>query len=94
MTRNDHVHPALVQISSNALLLLTQMEEDVDLAIEAMAKGSRPPPDVATEIAAYESYFGELLEQLDQRMRGIREALDDSEDILPVKDWEAWRRDN
>jgi hypothetical protein len=90
--RSDHIHPAIVQDANNAVLIAEEMEADVERAAEAVAMGKLPPLKVAEDIAWYEIQFGTLIQRIDDRMAGVREALDRGGDMLPRREFQ-WNRE-
>ena len=88
--RTDHIHPALNHISSNGMLLLRQMDEDIGLALACLQRGERPSMAAATDIAWYEAHFEDLIQMLDARMRGVLQAFDESGDASPVHRFKMW----
>lgn len=89
--RTDHIHPMLNHVASNGMLLLRQMDEDIERALDFVGRGQRPSIEVAKDVAWYEAHFERLLQMLDTRMRGILEALDEGGDSLPMRDLVAWK---
>jgi hypothetical protein len=89
--RTDHIHPALNHVASNGLLLLRQMDKDIRRAVDFVIRGERPSIEIATAIAWYEGHFEQLLQELDARMRGVLKALDENEDVFPLRSLEAWK---
>lgn len=93
-SRSDPLHPAVVQIANNALLLAEEMEADVAKAGAFLSREERPPLKIAEAISWYEIQFQTLLKELDNRARSISLALDLAEDMLPLRDtWSELRRD-
>lgn len=90
MARTDHVHPSAIQVTSNALLLVTQMEMDLGKVLTFIEAGQRPPIEVAAQIAWYEGYFDGLIQAYDASMRGVQQALDEGGDVLPIRNYAAW----
>lgn len=89
--RTDHIHPAIVQDANNAVLLAEELEADVQRASTYMAQGRLPPLKIAEDIAWYEVQFGVLIQRIDDRMAGVREALDRGDDMLPRHEFH-WNR--
>lgn len=58
--RTDHIHPALNHIANNGVLLLRQMDEDIQRALDVIRRVERPSIESATSIAWYESHFEQL----------------------------------
>jgi hypothetical protein len=87
----DHIHPAIVQDANNAVLLAEEMEADVERAAQFMAAGEIPSLKVAEDLAWYEIQFATLIQRVDDRMAGVREALDRGGDMLPKRDFQ-WNR--
>lgn len=93
-SRSDPLHPAVVQVANNALLLAEEMEADVIVAGAFLSREERPPLKIAEGISWYEIQFQTLLKELDDRARSISRALDSAEDMLPLRDtWSELRRD-
>lgn len=88
--RTDHIHPALVHVAYNGLFLMEQMEEDLEKACEHMLADDLPEEHVH-KITWYVSHLDEVIKSLDERMKGVMLALDESEDIMPVRHYEEWR---
>lgn len=86
--QTDHIHPAIVQDANNAVLLAEEMEADVQRAAEFMAAGKNPSLKIAEDLAWYEIQFATLIERIDNRMAGVREALDRGGDMLPSGDFQ------
>lgn len=89
--RTDHIHPALNHIASNGMLLLRQFDEDIARALDFVERGEQPPMGVAGDVARYSGHFEVLLQELDARMRGILQALDEGGDYFPTKHLEMWK---
>jgi hypothetical protein len=89
--RLDHLHPALNFLANNAILLLRQLEEDIRSASGPEYKGKRPSVEVSKKIANYQGFFGQLLEELDARMRGVLKELEESPNLSPASRIELWK---
>ena len=81
--RADHIHPAIAQDANNAMLLAEEMEADVERAAAYMIAGKLPSLKIAQDLAWYEIQFTTLIQRIDERMIGIRGALDRGGDMLP-----------
>ncbi|WP_146208657.1 hypothetical protein [Azospirillum sp. TSO22-1] len=88
-TRSDHIHPAIVQEAGNAILLMEEMEADVEAISECIREKKEPGRQLIESICMYHVHFSSLLSRIDERMNGVREALDRGEDMLPLN--ELWR---
>jgi hypothetical protein len=89
--RSDHIHPAIVQDANNAVLLIEQLEVDLEAALADLARGGLVSIPVAENLAWYEIQLNELVQRIDDRMAGVREALDRGGDMLPIHEFSSRR---
>jgi hypothetical protein len=90
--RADHLHPAFVQAANNGVLLLEEMEADVERAAKLMTPDGLIPMNVASDLAWYEIHFLTLLNQIDERMQVVGDALDRGHDMLPLHEFRSSSR--
>jgi hypothetical protein len=88
--RLDHIHPMLNHIASNGVLLLCELDMDTRNALDFIERGERPPMDVAGDIARYHGHFEQLIQLLDERMRGVVKSLDENGDMPPSHRFDVW----
>ncbi len=91
--RTDHIHPSVTQVISNAKVLMDDLLGDLGELAAVVGDGSPPSDDLRGRIVAPHRAFLDLLDLYDARMRGIRLALDDGGDALPIRSWPAWNPD-
>lgn len=89
-TRTDHIHPAVTQVLSNAKVLVDCLVGDLAQLAKLVAKGRKPKHELIGRIVAPHRALIELIDLYDARMRGVRAALDESSDALPVTVWASW----
>lgn len=91
--RTDHVHPSVTQAISNAKVLVDDLLGDLGELAVVVREGGQPSDDLKSRIVAPYQALLELLDIYDARMRGVRLALDDGNDALPIHLWAAWNPD-
>lgn len=89
--RTDHIHPSMVHVANNGLILLDQLDDDLDKACSYMSASTAVPEQLVNDITWYVAHFEQLILTLDERMRGIILALDEGNDMLPVQNYEEWK---
>lgn len=80
-----------MQDANNAVLLIEQLEVDLEAALADLAKGGLVTMPVAENLAWYEVQLYELVRRIDDRMLGVREALDRGDDMLPIHEFSSRR---
>jgi hypothetical protein len=91
--RNDHIHPAVTQVTSNAKILMDDLVTDLAALNRLVEEGTEPDDELIGLIVAPHRALFDLMVLYDSRMRGIRSALDDGGDSLPIMEWAAWNAD-
>lgn len=91
--RIDHVHPAVIHFVSNAKVLVDELVGDLEYLGRLLDKNKQPERIIITRIVAPHRALLELITHYDARMRGIKLALDEGDDALPIKTWAPWDPD-
>jgi hypothetical protein len=85
--RTDHVHPAVIHVTSNAKVLMDDLVEDLALLREAIHAGKAPDQRLIGRIIQPHTALLELIDVYDTRMQGVKVALDEGGDALPIEEW-------
>lgn len=88
--RADYVHPVVPMSASNAKVLLDYLVLDLVELEARVGEGALPSLALIGEIIDVHRNLQELLNQFDARMRGVRIALDEGRDMLPVRTFDTW----
>jgi len=88
--RTDYIHPAVTQVTSNAKVLMDDLVTDLASLSSAVEEGRKLEDDLIGQIVAPHRALLDLIDLYDARMRGIKAALDEGDDALPIKEWSAW----
>ncbi len=88
--RTDHIHPAVSHILSNAKVLIDDLIADLVLTGDLVSRKKPVPDDLQGRMIVPHHSLNEIIEIYDARMRGIRVAMDDGGDALPVGAWAPW----
>ena len=88
LTRIDHVHPSVVQVLSNAKMLMDELLADLDDLGDKVRQESVLPDDLKDRIVGTHQALTELLDLYDTRMHDVRLTLDDAGDAFPIR-WRA-----
>jgi len=88
-SRTDHIHPAVTQVLSNAKVLIDDLVDDLGRLMKRIGEGKQPDSLVIARIVEPHRALLDLAKLYDERMRGIRVALDEGGDALPIKVWNA-----
>lgn len=88
--RIDHVHPSVTHVLSNAKVLADDLIENLNCLNNILENHGELDPEIIGRIVSAHVAFLELIDLYDNRMRGVRQALDDGDDILPVRKWAPW----
>jgi hypothetical protein len=91
VNRTDHIHPDLIRLAMNGVMLIEEMEHHLTNLSQAVADGSTPESASLERIHAFKAHFQQLLVTFDERMRGVKLALDAGDDELPVSDFAEWQ---
>jgi hypothetical protein len=91
LQRADYVHSAIVLVTCNAKVLMDELARDIDRLGEKLAAGLTPSQDIVSDIVFTHINLATLLNVYDARVRGIRQALDEGGDMLPLRRWSAER---
>lgn len=91
-TRTDHLHPLVAHVANNGVILLSQLDDDLEKVCFCLSTNAPVPEQLTNDITWYVGHFDQLVQTLDERMRGIMSALDQGNDMLPVRDFEGWCR--
>lgn len=84
LTRADYIHPAVIITICNAKILIDQLSVDLATLQQAVRKRGLPNGQLVGDIVSAHINLNTLLSQYDGRMRGVREALDQGRDMLPI----------
>ena len=90
MGRTQHIHPSIVHFLANAKVLMDDLSGDLARLRRIVRKGRSPELDLVGRIVAPHRALLELLENFDASMRGVRLALDEGHDALPIGKWTNW----
>lgn len=91
ISRTDHVHPSVVHVLANAKVLMDDMLEDIRLFNERVEAGHPPDQETMARLVEPHHSLQQLVEMFDSRMDGVRLALDEGGDALPLERWRANR---
>lgn len=94
VSRTDYIHPAVTQVVSNAKVLMDDLVKDLTIASNIVQRGEKLDADLIGQIVGPHSALLELVSLYDARMRGIKLALDESGDALPIKKWASWQNED
>lgn len=84
------VIPAVTQVTSNAKVLMDDLVADLAALSKIVEEGGKLEDDLIGQIISPHRALLDLLDLYDARMRGIRVALDEGGDALPIKKWAGW----
>lgn len=89
--RTDHIHPSVVHVLANAKVLIDDMLKDIQLLHALLEAGQ--PPDKQTTARLIEPHHSlqQLVEVFDSRMDGVRLAMNEGGDMLPIRRWQKRR---
>lgn len=87
MSRTDYVHPAIVHVAANAVVLADEMIFDLGRLEESVSTNRDITEAQVRGIVAYHLSLADLVREYDARLRGISKVLDRGEDELPVREW-------
>lgn len=93
VSRIDHVHPAVTHVVSNAKVLIDELVNDLAYLNRILQEHKQPELVLINRIVAPHRALHELIELYDARMRGVKLALDEGDDALPIKTWAPWNLD-
>ncbi|TGU89257.1 hypothetical protein EN794_046040 [Mesorhizobium sp. M00.F.Ca.ET.151.01.1.1] len=88
--KTDHIHPAVTHVISNAKVLMDDMVSDLVRLGRLVEDGQKPDAELVGHIVEPHRALSELVNQYDARMRGVRLALDEGGNALPIQTWSAW----
>ena len=91
ISRTDHVHPSVVHVLANAKVLMDDMLEDIRSFNESVEAGQPPDKETIARLVEPHHSLQQLVEMFDSRMDGVRLALDEGGDVLPLKKRRASR---
>jgi hypothetical protein len=91
ISRTDQIHPAVVHVLSNAKVLMDDMLEDIRSFSTRIEAGQAPDKETIGRLVEPHHSLQQLIELFDSRMAGVRLALDEGGDILPVRRWQSER---
>jgi len=94
MGRTDHVHPSVTHVTANAKILIDDLMDDLTSLEALIASENQPDQYLIDRIVSPHIALIEVIEQYDGRMRGVRLALDEGGDMLPIRSWAAWDADD
>lgn len=87
LAKVDHIHPSVVVMLCNAKVLV----DDMDASLKRLAESGTDKIVTGDKVASYiigaHLDLKDLLDQYDERLRGVRQALDEGDDMLPLKRW-------
>lgn len=86
-TRVDHIHAAVLTTICNARVLVGFLSESLESINDAVKNDAVPSGQLIADIVCVHVNLKNLIDQYDARIRGVREALDEGGDMLPIKDW-------
>ncbi|QCI68237.1 hypothetical protein [Phreatobacter stygius] len=89
LSRVDHIHPAIVLSTCNAKVLVDGLASDLTLLEQCMGRGEVATKGLLDDIVYAHVNLATLLQQFDERYRGIREALDRGGDMLPLAEFKG-----
>ncbi|TPW26714.1 hypothetical protein [Pararhizobium mangrovi] len=87
LTSSGHIHPAVVVTLCNAKILVEQLCSDLQEFQDLVTRGQSPPSSKISDIVNVHASLSALIEHYDARIRGVREALDRGDDMLPLTEW-------
>lgn len=90
INRTDYVHPVVPMSAANAKVLMDYLALDLAELEANVIAGTPPSLELVGEIADVHRALQELLDHFDARMRGVRVALDEGRDMLPVRTFRGW----
>lgn len=92
LSRTDQIHPATIVSAANAKVLIDSLLEDLARYGDEVAAGKKPDDDLVGDIVYVHVNLIALIENVDARYRGLQEALDEGNDMLPIQEWAKRRR--
>lgn len=93
LTRTDPIHPAVTHVLSNAKVLIDGLVDDIEILERNVRAGTEPDAGLVEDIVSPHWSLLELVKLFDARMRGVRIALDEGADGLPMRNWPEWSED-
>lgn len=87
----NHIHPAINFHANNAILLLCQLEDEIK-NISSSKHRTRPSVELSKRISEFPGFFSQLREDLDARMRGVLNEMDENPNFLRTKLVSDWYR--
>ena len=88
LTRTDHIHPAVILTATNAKVLVDQLTKDVLKFKKITKRREKAGDELVGDIVYAHINLNTLIDEYDARVRGIRLALDEGQDMLPIN----WRK--
>lgn len=91
--RTDYIHPAVAHVISNCKVLMDELINDLNELAKIVKNKDEPDKSLIGHIVTPHRAILELIDLYDSTMRGIRIAMDEGGDALPIKNWETWDPD-
>lgn len=84
LTRTDHIHAAVVLTACNAKILVDQLSLDLETLENSVVHDELASDQLVNSVLSAHLNLTTLINQFDTRIRGVREALDRGQDMLPL----------
>lgn len=87
LARTDHIHPSVILTTCNAKILIDRLSSDLEKLSGKVTRDEVADIELISDIVGIHLNLAELLSQHDARMRGVNQALDSGQDMLPIREW-------
>lgn len=83
-SRGDHIHASIGQVAANGKVLVDEAIANLTTMSDAIGAGEQPDKEIIDDIVHTHQALKELEASLADRLRLIRDALDNGGDLLPL----------
>lgn len=90
IARTDHIHPSVTHVLSNAKVLIEDLVTDLGTLAELVRAGKAADKKLTGLIVSPHWALLTIVKNFDERMRLVRDALDEGNDGLPIRTWPDW----